>query len=109
MSMGRTSHTHAHLIQCAKCLHQVALDSGDRSRGELFLMTPDPLSVETYAGEPFEMEGIARYRKMCREMSTSKSRQRKSSSESSQEQGEEEKKKKKRKKKKKGTQEGAPP
>ena len=51
-----------------KCLHQVALDDGDWAKGELFLETPDPLAVELYAGEPAEMESIAKYRKAHRQL-----------------------------------------
>ena len=91
----------AQLTQACKCLHQVALDGGSWEAAELLLETPNPLETEGYAGEPFEMEGIARYRKMVREMATGRSRQRKSSSDSSHGPGEDDTQRKRKKKKKK--------
>ena len=68
LATGDTLHAQAYVIQCAKALHQVALDQGSWANAQLLIPTPDPLGRAQFGGEETELAAVQRHRKSLREL-----------------------------------------
>ena len=60
----------AYLVQILKCLHQVALDSGEWTTANLLLPTEDPLAPDEFGGEPEELQVAYNYVSAMKELKT---------------------------------------
>jgi len=65
---GDLVHARAFTVQCAKALHQVALDGGTWENAAHLIPTPDPMSRAAFGGDEAELEKIHQYRKSPREL-----------------------------------------
>ena len=61
-------HATAYCVQVLKCLHQVALDQGKWSTGELFVPLGDSLDMQSFGGTEEEMTSIHGYLKAMKEL-----------------------------------------
>jgi hypothetical protein len=65
---GNSALTGAMIVQLLKCLHQVAIDNGSWTTGQLMLLLPDPTSVSDFGGDPSELRVIHSYTKARAEL-----------------------------------------